>query len=282
MSFRERLAMHVAPLPLRLVLCATFMWAGFGKVLSDMPVQGEQAAILANLGVDIPPPLTPSAFVQDGTTSDDQDETVPAIDRIPPPETPVAEDEQVATPPGATPAPTTPRFTARDFPEPSNVAKLHGLVLLMHAAANPEPFDDGSARPRIWPAWAADGPLVVILAYLAAYGEIGLGFAILVGFLSRVSALGLFSIMMVATWLTELGPAIQDGTAVLGFLPDYPAHDVAAWTRLFWQFALLAASGSLFLLGPGAASIDRLLFEPKKDGKKSDDDDDEDWDEEDE
>jgi len=271
MSFRERLAMNVAPVPLRLVLAVTFIWAGSVKVFTDMEVQGEQAAILANLGVDlgVAQSTQPTAF-QDG---------VPAIDRIPPPpaeDEPESEAEQPA-PSERTPRPAA-RYTARDFPQPIAVKKLYGLALLMHGAANPEPFEDGSARPRIWPDAIGSTSGAVIMAWLAAVSEVLLGFAVLIGFLTRLHALGLFGVMLTATWLTEIGLAIQNSATVIGFLPSYPLDDIPAWKTLFWQLSLAAAAAALFLTGPGAASIDRLLFQPKK--AKGGEDDDDEWDDE--
>jgi hypothetical protein len=46
---------NVAPIFLRLALGLTFLWAGWNKVFNQIEVQGEPAAILANLGVISPP-----------------------------------------------------------------------------------------------------------------------------------------------------------------------------------------------------------------------------------
>lgn len=277
MSFRERLAMNVAPVPLRLILALTFIWAGSVKVFTTMEVQGEQAAILANLGVDLgvaqstQPSVFSPAALQEG---------VPAIDRIPPPPTEEEPEPAAATQEEDRTAPRpTARYTARDFPQPIAVKKLYGLALLMHGAANPEPFEDGSARPRIWPDAIGSTSGSVIMAWLAAVSEVLLGFAVLIGFLTRLHALGLFGVMLTAAWLTEIGPAVQSGAGMLGFLPDRPLDDIQAWTRLFWQLSLGCVAASLFLLGPGATSIDRLLFQPKK--SKGGEDDDDEWDDED-
>src|SRR5690606_33209558 len=54
MNHRQRLAVGVAPLLLRVALAITFIWAGLGKVAATMPVSGQAAATLANMGVSIP------------------------------------------------------------------------------------------------------------------------------------------------------------------------------------------------------------------------------------
>ncbi|MBL8885387.1 MAG: hypothetical protein JNK16_01900, partial [Phycisphaerales bacterium] len=53
MTSREHMAVSIAPLFLRLALSITFIWAGLGKMLADMPVRGERAAVLANMDVGV-------------------------------------------------------------------------------------------------------------------------------------------------------------------------------------------------------------------------------------
>ena len=65
--------------------------------------------------------------------------------------------------------------------------------------------------------------------------------------------------MVAAIWLTQIGPAMQSGVTTLGFLPSFPAFDIAAWQPLLWQFILLCASASLFFAGPGGLSMDRAV-----------------------
>ncbi|MCC6661926.1 MAG: DoxX family protein [Phycisphaerales bacterium] len=50
MTLRLKLAVLGAPIPLRILLAVVFIWAALGKIVATMPVQGEQAAILANMG----------------------------------------------------------------------------------------------------------------------------------------------------------------------------------------------------------------------------------------
>ena len=85
MQLAKSTAIFAAPVPLRLILAITFIWAGLGKIVHTVPVQGEQAALLANMGYRFdaaPPP---------GTDTDEPD-----IDG----ETPAADDDAVdGTPP---------------------------------------------------------------------------------------------------------------------------------------------------------------------------------------
>lgn len=292
MSFRQNLALHASPIPLRLILAVTFIWAGLGKVLTDMPVQGEQAAILANLGVIQPsepvPTIPPEAETVDplpeGSETDPAEEA-PAEEGAA--EEGAAEDTGPVSLSGPVAASvftvqnTDRVYTAADFPEPLMVTRLNGLVLLMHASAFPTGIDaDGNPLPSIWPAWAGDSAWAVALAWAAAITEIVGGVFILLGLLTRFSALNLAGTMLVAAWLTELGPAIQQGQTVLGIIPDRPAFDIAAWKTLFWQLALLAGAMSVFFTGAGALSLDRMIFEPRKPDPDEDDEDYEDEDDE--
>jgi len=256
MRLRDKIALHLAPVPLRIVLGAVFLWAGLGKISEQMPVQGRDAATLANLGVRL--------------------KTLAPVEATPPPEAP-GEQPPPAEPESAAPADEPPpdqtgdgysvslvqartNFTAADFPEPVRTMRLYSLVLLMHGAAHPGYDDEGNPLEPIWPAWAADSPTVVALAWVAALSEIVFGFFLLIGLLARLGALDLAFVMGVAMWLTQIGPAVQSGDTILGFLPNYAPFDGQAWQTLLLQFALFGAAISLFLLGPGEISIDALAF----------------------
>lgn len=53
MRLRDSIALTLPSLLLRLVLGLTFVWAGTGKLVGTMQVSGDDAARLANLGVDL-------------------------------------------------------------------------------------------------------------------------------------------------------------------------------------------------------------------------------------
>jgi len=256
MRARDHIALNLSPVPIRLALACVFIWAGLGKVMDTFEATDDQAAILANLGVEM------------GSESD------PAPD-------PVPEDTSAAPESLSSPAPGESRVTlvvqdsgysASDFTDATETLKVNSLVLLMNGAADDSTFDaDGNPLKPFWPAWAGNAPWVRVLAWAAAISEIAFGFLVLIGLLTRLSAAGLGGVMLVALWLTQIGPAIQSGATQLGFLPAYEVFDIAAWTPLLFQFSLLGAASTLVLLGPGSISIDAMAF-----GKKPDPDDEED------
>lgn len=53
MSTRDRIALAIPPLLLRLVLAVTFLWAGLGKALTHMSVSPDGAATLSLMGVAV-------------------------------------------------------------------------------------------------------------------------------------------------------------------------------------------------------------------------------------
>lgn len=105
-------------------------------------------------------------------------------------------------------------------------------------------------------------PWPVTLAWAATITEIVAGVFLLIGFITRFSALGVAGVMLGAIWMTELGPAIQAGATMLGFLPAYEVFSPDAWKTLLWQFALLMMALGVAFSGAGALSLDRVLFGP--------------------
>ncbi len=165
---------------------------------------------------------------------------------------------------GESPTPPQILATAADFPDPVSVRGYARLVLLLHGSINPGLSDeDSSPLMPLWPDIDPDTdydhwPRYAALA--AALTELIAGILIGIGLLTRLSAFSIASVMLVAIWLTTIGPAIQGGNAVLGFLPNHAAFDTAAWSGPMWQFALLCTAASLFFSGPGTLSLDRLLL----------------------
>ncbi len=240
MSFRDSLAISVTPLLLRVALGITFVWAGAGKVLETMPVQGEAAAALANMGVLTPTSVSPTSAAREDVPS----RTLPPT-LIQPAEKPAA--------------PAAKKYSAADFPNPVEVKRLYGIALLIDSCAHPSDVD-GTARMALWPPNAARGMWPSILAWAVALTELIGGFLLLVGLFTRLSALGIAGTMLGAMWLTVIGPAIQSGATRFGFLPDYPAFDIEKWKNLLWQFGLFMSALGLFFAGPGALAADRMLF----------------------
>jgi len=265
MRARDRTALALAPLFLRLALALTFVWAGLGKFVHRFEVQGEQAAILANYGV-LPNPHAPVRAAPPAET--------PPADAEPTPEDtapPGASDQpQSLAPPGhhsslvSWQAESPTLATAADFPEPVSVRGWAGLVLLLHSAIHPGlNAEDSSPLRPLWidfdPKTDYD-PWPRYAALAAAVTELVGGVLIGIGLLTRLSALSVAGVMLGAIWLTVIGPAIQSGQTVLGILPDHAAFDNEAWTGPMWLFSLLCCSLALCFAGPGTLSLDRLLL----------------------
>lgn len=293
----------LAPLPLRIALGLTFVWAGLGKIEATMTVQGEQAALLATMGVERvrregPPfkttPPAPAASTPPASTTPPPPVSQPQAPEPEPsaPATPPAAPP--ATSPSSEPAPAPPASTARsarawpmlaqvtvppttsgvgtpqadrvyaasEFPDQITLPRLYGLALLLHKAAHPQTDASGVQPRKLWPSSLAGGSWPVALAWSVAITELVGGLLVLLGLLTRVSALALAGTMLGAIWLTEIGPALQARQVVLGFLPARDPFDVAAWRTLGWQLSLLGAALTLALLGSGALGFDRKLFPP--------------------
>lgn len=326
MNHRQRVGLAIAPLFLRVGLGITFVWAGLGKVMGDeMSVQGEDAVILADLGViagptarpiltpstsptNVPAPaskpevkpetmpetrpdLTPEIKPDSKTRLPAPTETLPVPgDKKSDPSKPVVKSEPKVEPKAEPKVHVSrpkidseglaalvrddtstaanfvrtqaiaSRYSAADFAEPVKVKRVHGITLILVKAARPGVNADGTARMAIWPAWAAGDRWPVLWAWAAAVTELVGGTFVLCGFLTRFCSLGLVSTIVVAAWLTHFGPAIQSGDTVWGFMPNQPRFSVTAWQVLLWQLMLAMSGLSLFFAGPGALSLDRLLF----------------------
>jgi uncharacterized membrane protein YphA (DoxX/SURF4 family) len=158
-----------------------------------------------------------------------------------------------------------PTYEEADFPEEVRVKRLHGITLKLasawrNACGGRDEFDAigaGGAHRGAWPsrlAWAC-----------GHHREVVGGLFVLVGLLTRLAGFSLACTMLAAMWLTQIGPAMQAGRTVLGFIPDHPpfATDAAGnpmFAMLLWQLSLLCVGLSLTFSGPGLLSFDRALF----------------------
>jgi uncharacterized membrane protein YphA (DoxX/SURF4 family) len=229
MSARDTLALSIAPIFLRIAVGLTFLWAGLGKVFDTVVIPPAGAAYLETLGVK---PETPAPMPTDELKPA---ETIPTLKPAPPAAKRVEE--------GAVTLP-----------------RMYSLSILLNNASGPVKRSDGTEATPIWPQWAASGKWPVYLARAVAVTEIIAGLFVLAGLLTRLSALSLAGVMFGAIWLTELGPTMQSGTAILGFIPNRPPYAIDAWRALAWQLSLLMACMCLSFLGGGTLSFDRALF----------------------
>lgn len=287
----------IAPIFLRIAIGVTFVWAGLGKLEGEMRVSGEPAAILANMGLHIAKKNAQPAAPSGGTPAEAPTTPTPgpavpsdtptnppapgadgAPPQVPPPEVsipqPVLADGQAvgtvspnpeAVPASVAAAPTVKpvrTYAAQEFPKEFEVKRVYGLALMLHRASHPAPRADASMPGKLWPERMGRGTWPLFFAWSAAVVEVVGGVFVLAGLLTRVSAAGLASVMLGAMWLTEVGPAVQAGTTVLGFIPDRDWLAVDQWKTVFWQFSLMMGALALAFLGSGALGLDRKLFPP--------------------
>lgn len=234
MRVRDSIGLNLSPFILRVMLAATFIWAGAGKFLASYAMPPESAAALANLGYITPPEIQP---------------VVPEV-----------------APDAGTPADTAPRYLPEQFPrEGYQVRPLFGLAMGIHSAAYPGFDADGVDKMPLWPPALANARWPLHIAYAVSITELAGGLLLLLGLFSRLSALGIAVVMLGAIWLTQIGPAIQSGDTAFGFLPNHGPFDSDAsgnsvWQLLLWQFSLFAAAAGVLFLGAGGLSLDRIIF----------------------
>lgn len=281
MSTKNRMALGVSPLFLRVALAITFIWAGMGKLWGTMEVDGEMAAVLANMGVI--KPKTPAT----GTTTDGgvkppapdkplpppTGETKPApsdgsVDAGVEPRVVLAAFQDTGAPVGSTPgaSPTLAQagqYTAADFPDKVSVKPLYLMAASLHMLAHPKATPEKPAPMAIWPPALAEGRMPVIIAWLVTIAELGGGILVALGLCTRLAALSLAGVMVGAMWLTQIGPAIAKGDAILGFLPNHARYGME-WQDLLLQFVLFATAMALFFSGPGFMAADHALFGPRR------------------
>ena len=159
---------------------------------------------------------------------------------------------------------TSDHYAASDFPNPMEVKQVYSISLMLSRAANPGLTEDSTPIQPILPEMLGSKPWASVLAWVAAITELVAGAFLILGLLTRISALGTFSVMCVAMWLTQFGPAIvQDHNTILGFIPkSADPWSPMSYMVLLWQLGLAAMSIAVFFLGSGAIGIDRLLFKP--------------------
>lgn len=300
MRTRDRMALNLSPLCLRLPLALIFIWAGLSKIITEFDVTPDAAIVLQSHGVSVPgapPPPAETPETDPEPSSEPSGEAPadndPALPPDPASETPAAPlpDPEPATqeepaddatstdnaPPSLTSANTTPRIIlvqdGAAESQPPKARSVYQLVLLMDQCANPPSLEDGSANTPTWPQFLAGKPWPKTLAWAVALTEVFAGFFLLIGLITRLSALALSGVMLGAIWLTTLSTAIQSGNAYLGFLPNEPFLTFF-WKDPFWQLICLMASLALFFAGPGTLALDRAIFAPSSADDWDDDDDD--------
>ena len=277
MNWRSRFGLEFAPVFLRLALGAVFVYAGAGKLFYSMPITGAGAARLVALDLADPPEPTTSFFPKGVPTRTAEDPFAPATD-TPPADDAGAPSVDADGPQGPAVLPPPEKLGKRDADKP---AKKPAVTVVLPEDTTPEiSFDgeisvsrrlglvlamDGAVARGQWPGALATREALDGLAWAAALTEFIGGWLVLLGLMTRIWAVGLAGTMVVAMWLTQIGPAMHGpDPAFLGFLPPLQISDPAVWTSawqtLFHQFTLMCAAAALALLGAGALSLDGALF----------------------
>lgn len=271
MGFRQRVGLNVAPIFLRLALGVIFMWAGLGKLLeTDVEVTPENAvafvemdAIDATRVADLLPPGYQPAPPRRAPAppTDDEPAAPPADDdgdqgAMAPTEATIIHAVLISQPDAADP-------DADRAPPALELKRLYGIALMVYNAARPTTDSAGQPRMALLPEMLGKGEAPKWIAWVHAFTEIFAGGFLLMGFLTRLSALALSGVMLMAMWLTEIGPAMLSGRNYLGFIPRPESgspFDTFGYMHLAWLLAILAGALALVFLGPGMVSLDRLLF----------------------
>jgi len=158
------------------------------------------------------------------------------------------------------------RYAGADFPDPMEVKQVYAIALMLSKASDPGLTGDSKPIDPILPKLVGTKPWAKVLAWAAAITELVGGAFLILGVLTRISALATLTLMLVAMWMTQIGPAtIQSHDALLGFIP-HVSHpwSPGSYSELLWQVALASMSLAVFFLGSGPIGIDRILLKPMR------------------
>jgi uncharacterized membrane protein YphA (DoxX/SURF4 family) len=240
-------ATNVLPLLARVVLCLAFLPQGWNNLMRDVEYTGKDAQRLRELGVrGITDPDPKQADVALGAVRGfgewaQEEPARQAPDAEPPAAAaPAAKPAPAATPaaepaPAAVAAPT----PARRPLAPLTQRGLYTLALLVDRAQLPFAVEI---------AWAAAGVQLL-----------GGAFALL-GMFTRVWGF-LMSVMLTALFLITALPGIRASGLF--------SMSAEQQNLVFAQLGLLVMSLGLFLIGPGAMSLDRAIFRKTRSKPKS-------------
>jgi len=269
MAISHTAAVHVVPFIARLVLCGAFLPMGYMKLFDRAPVDAAQLARLEAMGWSLKPPAALNSDASRGAPSRSpgpapepaqSPSSAPAPKPLPTPAPapapasapaesaapPAKKDAKPAAPSGAlAPVQGSSRIAlaslgaqdgaaAPSGSSNSEIRSVRNCDLLAFAIA-----DAGLPAPRAT-AW-----LVAIVEFLG-------GALILIGLFSRLSALGLAAVMAGAIYITSMA-ALREHPFIYGM----PISD---YQRFFLQASLGGLAIGVLLAGPGALSLDRVLF----------------------
>ena len=239
-------ATNILPLLARIVLCLAFLPQGWNNLMRDVEYTGKDAQRLRELGVrGVTDPDPKQADVALGAVrgmgewAQDEQSKSPAGGEPAP-------AAGVAPEPGATPAPAAAPTTTAPAPAPSRrplapltQRGLYTLALLLDRA---------------------ELPFAVEIAWAAAGVQLLGGACALLGMFTRVWGF-LMSFMLAALFLITALPGIR-ASGLFSMTAEQQ-------NLVFAQLGLLVMSLGLFLIGPGAMSLDRAIFRKTRSKPKS-------------
>jgi uncharacterized membrane protein YphA (DoxX/SURF4 family) len=275
MTFRQRLGLGLPPYLLRLALAATFIWSGAAKFQYQIQLSPQDEATYFSIRDGSAAPAAPKTPAKDAPAPDASDST----DGDQPAEgasgstASLTDGVFLLVQDGAADKSADSKKDAKGKAptQPGMHPFIAQLTLMIHSAATPD--DQGRS---LLPAFMGSGKSPLWLAYAASLTELIGGVAILLGLFTRLWALGVMGVMVMALWMTAVGPVVIMGAPGWpSFMPVLPAlngYAFSAWQTWLWQFILAASAGSLACLGAGAISLDRLFFRKKNRTTEADED----------
>lgn len=222
MSYRDSLALSLAPLLIRLGLGITFLWAGVPK-FAQGTFEGHQAQVLTQMNVGTPAVASPAAT---------QSELPATSPEIAPPDDEAAAAADVSAVP------------------PVRARQLHHITVMLSDAGHPFP------KLMAWVAAiteALGGALLIVGLLSRIWGAglaVAMGYAFYLGTLPQIRA----HIDPAAG-----GGALGQWWKAWNALPGVEGGFVIQSGAMF-QMVLFLAALSIFFGGPGRISLDRLLF----------------------
>ena len=255
-------ATNILPLLARIVLCLAFLPQGWNNLMRDVEYTGKDAQRLRELGVR-------------GVTDPDPKQADVALGAV---RGAAAweQDEQPAPPTGGEPAPPAPAAkpaapAAKPAPAAATSAEPSAAVAAPSATPAAAPAPAPSRRP-LAPLTQrglytlallldrAELPFAVEVAWAAAGVQLLGGACALLGMFTRVWGF-LMSFMLAALFLITALPGIRASGLF--------SMSAEQQNLVFAQLGLLVMALGLFLIGPGAMSLDRAIFRKSRSKPKS-------------
>lgn len=288
MRFRDALTLHTCPLLLRAALGVTFLWFGLPK-FDTVTFEGESAATLVQLGIGqatVAGGRKPAAAESPENASTPDEQAAPkenAQEQGEPDgptgaESPADEPQEAGGAPAAEPqeaggapqgeeqaAPPAPAEQPAEPPAEQLAATDSGRENSTGGADVAQTVRARQVEHLTIMLHTAGHPYPQAFAWIAMATEIIGGALLLIGLFSRVWGLGLAVAMAYAFALTsmpvieaKMDPAMTN--RVLAFFSAFRAIEPQQQMGAFWQMVLFVAAWCIFIGGPGALSLDRLIF----------------------